>query len=44
MLTSLLALKLGTRKFSQEKLEELFEGYLSVVKAAAVRVDRMAAG
>jgi hypothetical protein len=41
VLTGLLELKLETRKFSQEELEELFEGYLSAVKTATVRVDRM---
>lgn len=44
VLTHLLELKLETKKFSQEELEELFEGYLSIVKATTVRVDRMAAG
>ena len=44
VLTGLLELKLGTRKFGQEELEELFEGYLSVVKAVTTQVDRMAVG
>jgi hypothetical protein len=44
VLTGLLELKLETRKFGREELEELFEGYLSLVKAVTVRVDRMAMG
>lgn len=44
VLTRLLELKLETRKFSQKELEELFEGYLSLVKATTVQVDRMDVG
>ncbi|MFB0533745.1 MAG: nucleotidyltransferase domain-containing protein [Anaerolineae bacterium] len=43
-LTGLLELKLETRRFSQKELEELFEGYLSIVKAVTTQVDRMAVG
>ncbi len=41
VLTSLLELKLRDRKFSQEELEALFEGYLSIVKVVIAQVDRM---
>ena len=41
VLASLLSLKMGTRKLRREELEALFDGYLSVVKTAAIRMDRM---